>query len=123
MSIKCTQLKRTLKQRIEALAKAACSSPGTLATGDEGRFQPCDGPANNNPKPILSIRVPPGATGIAYDRVNRRFVVSFNGATDKNIGKVVGAGLALEDRVLFVDVPNFVGECAVHEAQLVFTCF
>ena len=103
------QLQHSLQQRIEALAKAACSSPGTLATGDEGRFQACDSPANSTPKPILSIRVPAGATGIAYDRVNLRFIVSFNGASDQNIGKVVAAGLALEDRVLFVDIPNFVG--------------
>ncbi len=58
----------------------------------------------------MSIRVPPGATGIAFDRSLYRFVVSFNGASDKNIGKVVASGLPIEDRVMFVDVPVFVGE-------------
>ena len=69
----------------------------------------CDPATSMLPVPIMQIRVPPGATGIMFDRLLYRFVVSFNGASDEFIGQVVGAGMPLEDRVMFVDVPVFVG--------------
>jgi hypothetical protein len=66
---------------VPSQASSACQYAGSILTGDEGKFDSCTS-SSSLPTPLLSIRIPPGATSISYDRIHARFVVSFNSASD-----------------------------------------
>jgi hypothetical protein len=101
------QVKKSLADMINELAAKACEYAGSLANGDEGRIDPCATDEEELPEPLVTIRVPAGATDVSYDAMNRRFVVSFASASDETIGATVAAGMSPEDRVMLVDVPIF----------------
>jgi hypothetical protein len=72
-----------LQQLLENAMASTCEFAGPIIGGDEGRFaNPCQEAEEEEtgPEPLFVARIPPGATSVAHDRINRRFVVSFNGA-------------------------------------------
>ncbi len=77
------QVASSLQSELEDAIAAGCKYPGAMIGGDEGRFgNPCQEAEEEEtgPEPLFVARIPPGATSVAHDRINRRFVVSFNGA-------------------------------------------